>query len=135
MLLRFGPCSGKTSRPGSLVAVRHVVDGDTVAHLLDLGDSAYRRRNLFDVNVPEAVGETRAAGPEAKAFPERLLPPGLAVYVAIHKNRTTFQRLLRGVFDEVEPGEPMNTGGALVEAGHATRRDRTWQARRARWRG
>jgi len=107
--------------------VRYVIDGDTVALVLDLGDSAYRRRNvrLLDVNAPEVVGVTKAAGPEAKAFLERLLLPGLAVYVKTHRDRTTFERLLGEVFAEVEPGELRNVGDALVEAGHAT-----WPERR-----
>ncbi len=106
--------------------VRHVIDGDTVALVLDLRDSVYRRRNvrLLDVNTPEVVGETRAAGLEAKAFLERLLPPGLAVCVRTHKYRTTFERLLGEVFAEAEPGELRNVGDALVEAGHATRHER-----------
>ncbi len=106
--------------------VRYVIDGDTVALVLDLGDSVYRRRNvrLLDVNAPEVVGETRAAGLEAKAFLERLLPPGLVVYVRTHKDRTTFERLLGEVFAETEPGVLRNVGDALVEAGHATRPER-----------
>ena len=106
--------------------VRHVIDGDTVALVLDLGDSVYRRRNvrLLDVNTPVVVGETRAAGLEAKAFLERLPPPGLAVCVRTHKDRTTFERLLGEVFAEAEPGELRNVGDALVEAGHATRHER-----------
>ena len=106
--------------------VRYVIDGDTVALVLDLGDSVYRRRNvrLLDVNAPEVVGETRAAGLEAKAFMERLLPPGLAVYVRTYKDRTTFERLLGEVFAETEPGVLRNVGDALVEAGHATRPER-----------
>ena len=106
--------------------VRHVIDGDTVALVLDLGDSVYRRRNvrLLDVNAPEVVGETRAAGLQAKAFLERLLPLRLAVYVKTHKDRTTFERLLGEVFAETEPGELRNVDDALVEAGHATRPER-----------
>jgi len=91
--------------------------------VLELGDSVYRRRNvrLLGVNAPEMAG---AAGLEAKAFLERLLPPGLAVYVRTHKDRTTFERLLGDVFAETEPGELRYVGDALVEAGHATRPER-----------
>lgn len=103
--------------------VRYVIDGDTVALVLDLGDSVYRRRNVrpLDINAPEVVG---VAGLEAKAFLERLLPPGLAVYVRTHKDRTTFERLLGEVFAEAEPGELRNVGDALVEAGQASRPER-----------
>ena len=44
--------------------VRHVIDGDTVALVLDLGDSVYRRRNvhLLDINAPEVVGRRGRRG-------------------------------------------------------------------------
>lgn len=94
-----------------------------MALVLDLGDSVYRGRNvrLLAANAPEVVGATRAAGLEAKAFFEQLLPPSLAVYVRTHKDRSTFERLIGEVFAEVEPGELSNVGDALVETGHATR--------------
>jgi len=48
----------------------------------------------------------------------------LTVYVRTHKDRTTFERQLGGIFAETEPGELRNVGDALVEAGHATRHER-----------
>ena len=100
--------------------------GDTIRRLLWLADLVCRRRNvrLLDVNAPKVVGERRAAGLEAKAFLERLLPSGLAVYVRTLKDRTTFERLLGEVFAETGPGELGNVDDTLVEAGHATRSER-----------
>ena len=103
--------------------VRHVVDGDTVALVLDLGDSVHRRRNvrLLGVNAPEVVGGTQAKGLASKAFLEGLLPAGMAVYVRTFKDRTTFERLLGEIFFAGPDDELMSAGDALVEAGHAAR--------------
>lgn len=72
---------------------------------------------------PEGGGGDEGGG-APKAFLERLLPSGLAVYVRTLKDRTTFERLLGEVFAETEPGELGNVDDTLVEAGHATRPER-----------
>jgi endonuclease YncB( thermonuclease family) len=93
--------------------VLRIVDGDTAHLLLDLGwHISYEARcRIIGINSPEIA---TAAGLEAKAFAETLLPIGGAVTFASH-SLDKYGRPLGAITDA--DGEDF--GAHMLSAGHA----------------
>jgi micrococcal nuclease len=100
--------------PGEDVAVRDVVDGDTV--VVDGG----RTVRLLGVDTPETVHPERAVecyGPEASAYLAGLVPAGTAVrLVAGAEPRDRYGRTLAWVH---RAGDGLFVNAALVRDGYA----------------
>jgi micrococcal nuclease len=100
--------------------VVRVVDADTIDILIDLGLSIYKqeRVRLARVNAWETRGESRDMGMIAKAFVERILPPGSTVTVRTVKDKEKYGRYLAEVEFEAE-GAVVNLGDLLLAEGYA----------------
>jgi endonuclease YncB( thermonuclease family) len=92
--------------------VERIIDGDTIEVTLDLGWGLYKRDHvrIAGINAPEKV---TAAGKEAKAFIQTLLPVGADVTI-VSKQLDKYGRALA----EVLVGK-VSVGPAMVAAGHA----------------
>jgi len=100
--------------------VRHVVDGDTVDVLLDLGwyAYAYQSLRLAGIDTPELRGTTadvRATAHVARARVAALVDQR-PVLLRSHRQETTFGRFVADVFVPVEPASPVMAAWSGVEA-------------------
>lgn len=102
--------------------VRHVVDGDTIDCLVDLGINiyAYEVIRLAGLNAPESNrAATMAAGRAAKVYLEALLPPGTRVVLATKPAPDSFGRYIATV---TRADDGVDVNALLVASGHAERR-------------
>lgn len=99
--------------------VRHIVDGDTLDVLIDLGFNTYTYQTvrLRGVNAPE---RHEPAGRAAQDFLRRLLPIGTPVVITPHKDAVTFGRYVCDVTFLLSANE-FDLAEHLVQVGHAKR--------------
>ena len=97
-----------------------VIDDDTVRLRLDLGDPTYRRHSvrLLGVNAPEVVGETRAAGEEARDWLWELVS-GKKLRVRTIRDRRSFARYVADVYVEKHDGTLLSVADWMVQMGYA----------------
>lgn len=100
--------------------VRHVVDGDTLDVLLDLGwyQYAYQSIRLAGVDTPELRGtpaDVRAAAYAARDR-VRALVDQQPVLLRSHRQATTFGRFVADVFTPVDPSPAEAAAWRGVEA-------------------
>lgn len=98
--------------------VRHVVDGDTLDVLLDLGFNSYTYETLRirGIDAPE---RHTPQGREAQAYVREMLPPGAPVVVQTHKDRQTFGRYVADVSYVGWGGQLVDLATDLVVRGFA----------------
>jgi endonuclease YncB( thermonuclease family) len=98
--------------------LKRVVDGDTYLLLIDqgFGNTTTQRIRLRNIDTPEVVGETKAAGLAAAAYAEQLLA-GTQVTILTHKDERSFERWVADVY--LPDGKSL--ADLLVNAGHAIR--------------
>jgi micrococcal nuclease len=103
--------------------VEHIVDGDTIQVLLDLGDRTYRTRRvrLLGYNAPEIVGQNRAAGIAARDALAEIIPPDSRVYIETYLDRESFDRLLGHVYAPGNGDELLDVAGAMIASGHGAK--------------
>lgn len=79
--------------------VIHIVDGDTVDLSIDLGFYTIitERFRLLDINAPEMVGATRAAGQISKDWLAQKLTIPLPIHVETQK-ADSFRRWLANIY-------------------------------------
>lgn len=100
--------------------VERVVDGDTCAVLLDLGDRTYRMRRIriLGYDAPELFsGDDRARGAEAKAALEAIMPIASRVYVRTQLDRVSFDRLLGTVYVAGNDGGLHDVAELMISGG------------------
>ena len=103
--------------------VRHVVDGDTLDVLVDLGcrQYSYLTVRVKDVDTPELFAsnpEERAQAVRAKAFTiEEVM--GRHVLVRTYKDSQTFGRYLAEVLYQGGPGTLVSLADRLRAGGHS----------------
>lgn len=97
--------------------VRHIVDGDTLDVLVDLGLNAYKYDTvrLRGVDAPE---RHQPAGRAAQEFLHRLLPIGTPVVIRPYKDAVTFGRYVCDVTFQYA-GVEFDLATHLVSTGHA----------------
>jgi endonuclease YncB( thermonuclease family) len=85
--------------------VRHVVDGDTIDVLIDMGLNQYSYViiRVRGIDTPEMVGKHKVRGHEAKAFTQNLVE-GKPVRLTIFPARQTFGRYVADVEFPTETG-------------------------------
>ncbi len=108
----FGPYRG---------VAKHVVDGDTLDLLIDLGFNAYTYQTvrLRGIDAPEMYGgsaEEKVRGQASRAYLESLVPPLTPCVVTTWKDRQTFGRYVADI--TLESGDGL--AELMVAAGHAT---------------
>lgn len=109
----FGPYAG---------VVRHIVDGDTLDCLIDVGFNTYLYLiiRMTGINAPETNrASSKEAGRAARAYLEQLLPPGTKVVLHPKPDPDSFGRYI-AVVVKARDGADINM--AMVDAGHAERR-------------
>jgi endonuclease YncB( thermonuclease family) len=102
--------------------VRHVVDGDTIDCLVDLGINIYVYEvvRLAGLNAPESNrAATMTAGRAAKVYLEAQLPPGTRVVLATKPDPDSFGRYIAGV---TRADDGVDVNALLVASGYAERR-------------
>ena len=107
----FGPYRG---------VVKHIVDGDTLDVMLDVGLNRYPyvTLRLRGVDAPEINrAATRVAGQAARDFVATLAPLGTPCVVTTEPDAQTFGRYVA----TVTLADGTDLGDALVAAGHAVR--------------
>lgn len=104
--------------------IRRVVDGDTIVVVLRVGPGVelVEKLRLRGLDCPE---RDTAEGKAAKRFTESLLPPGREVTLSTTKP-DKYDRYLADVFVSAGSGETLFLNNALLEHGHAVRKD-AWQ--------
>lgn len=102
--------------------VRHVIDGDTFDCLVDLGFSSfqYLTVRVRNVDTPEVVGASRAAGLAAKARTEALCLGSAVALSTYATDRTTFGRWVADVTVWID-GQPQDLASVLRAEGHDVR--------------
>jgi micrococcal nuclease len=99
--------------------VVHVVDGDTIDVIIDLGFhiAMEERLRLLRVNTPEKFGPTKEAGLAAKDYVESKL---MDKDIVIHTEKAdSFKRWLAEVWYINEDGEQVNFNDELLANGIA----------------
>ncbi len=102
--------------------VERVVDGDTCAVLLDLGDRTYRMRRIriLGYDAPELFsGTDREAGARAKAALEAIMPIASRVYIRTQLDRVSFDRLLGTVYVAGADGALHDVAELMISGGHS----------------
>lgn len=106
-----------------MAIVRHIVDGDTIDCLVDVGfnDYVYRVIRLAGIDAPELNRrETREAGQAARDYLLLLAPPGTPVLLQAKPDHDSFGRYIAELFF----GNGSSTlSAAMVEGGHAVWRE------------
>lgn len=114
--------------------VRHIVDGDTLDLLIDLGfnDYVYRTVRLMGLKDGVMAGmdapeinrvATREAGMLAKAWLTACCGPGSSVLAQTLPDPDSFGRYLAVLYLSTDPSHMLDVGGQMVRAGHAVWRD------------
>lgn len=102
--------------------VVRIIDGDTLDLNVDLGFRAWRMKERFrlaGINAPESNRAASApAGKAARDYLSAMLPAGCEVTIQTAKDPDNFGRWIATVWHD---GACLND--ALVEAGHAVRRE------------
>lgn len=100
--------------------VRHIVDGDTIDVLLDLGwyAYAYHSLRLAGIDTPELRGTSAGVRATAQAARDRVvaLVDQRPVLLRSHRQETTFGRFVADVFVPVEAGSSVPVTWSGVEA-------------------
>lgn len=98
--------------------VERVIDGDTVAVVLDLGWGLYKRDHIrvAHINAPET---NTTLGKQAKSYAEELLPVSLEVTVVSHSLDKYGRALATILFPDKSGSEPLDFGATMVKMGHA----------------
>jgi len=98
------------------VNVVRVIDGDTVEMEVDMGNHIRWRAHfrLRGINAPEMK---TAAGPDAKAFLERLIGCGVARAQTFKPDK--YGRWLVDIWTACEGGGDRSVNQAMIGAGHA----------------
>lgn len=108
--------------------VRHVVDGDTVDVMLDLGwyQYAYQSIRLAGIDTPELRGTSGSERARAIGARDRVgaLVEGRPVLLRSHKQKTTFGRFVADVFVPVEA--TVEEPAAWVDVERLDVSDRIW---------
>jgi len=96
------------------------VDGDTVAVSVNTGFRTFINLDIrvMNYNSPEIVGANKAAGLAARAFVDKLIPPGSPIILHTTRDRRSFNRYLGHVWFYDENGELNDLGIQVVKAGH-----------------
>jgi micrococcal nuclease len=109
-----------------------VIDGDTIHVKIDLGMRVFRETSvrIAGIDAPElrsGTEEERVRGAAAGSCLRDLLlgdfDDFMPVYLRTHKDATTFDRYLADVFVKDDDGALLDVGEAMVQAGHAVRRE------------
>ena len=133
-IVRFGDDSSVRRADGATKAelftygavIRRVVDGDTVVIAIEVAPAVWleEKLRLRGLDCPEL---STPEGKVAKRFIDGLLPAGTAVIISTTKP-DKYDRYLADVFAPAESGEPVFVNNALLENGHAERKD-AWEFR------
>lgn len=116
------PASIRTPYGPYRAVVRHVVDGDTLDALVDLGFNqfSYQTIRLAGIDAPEKNrAATKEAGLAAKRFLEGLVPVGTQVVLVTEPDPDSFGRYIA----IVDRSDGVEINQALVDAGHAVFRE------------
>lgn len=104
-----------TREPLGPVAVRSVLDGDTVVLVSNVGPRVVR---LIGIDTPEVAHPDRGMepfGPEASDFTKTLLPPGTMLWVELDRHeQDAYGRLLAYLY-RADPHGPFRIGGQRVQ--------------------
>ena len=110
--------------------ITRVVDGDTVDAVVDLGFGVTmpQRLRLLNINAPEMVGKSKAAGIAAREHLAKLLRDHTlyleadiaVVAIRSHKDKSdSFGRYLAELLGEDDEGRMVNLNDRMVADGHA----------------
>jgi micrococcal nuclease len=102
--------------------VRHVVDGDTLDLLVDVGFNVYPYEviRLRGIDAPEKNREaTKVAGVAAMVYLESLLPIGTKVLLITRPDPDSFGRYIG---DVIRVSDKMQINEQMIASGHAERR-------------
>lgn len=110
--------------------IDRIVDGDTLDVDIDLGMNVHvhERLRLKGIDTPEIYGVKKDSpeyqdGMEAKAYLQKLIPPGSLVKVRTFKDKKgKYGRYIADVlYVEPDDGHTVNVAEALIEKGHGER--------------
>lgn len=110
--------------------ITRVVDGDTVDAVVDLGFGVTmpQRLRLLNINAPEMVGKSKAAGIAAKEHLQKLIFDHTlyqeaeigVVAIRSHKDKSdSFGRYLAELLGEDDDGRMVNLNDRMVADGYA----------------
>ena len=101
--------------------LRRIVDGATLVIAIDVAPDIFHteKLRLRGLDCPEL---STAEGKAAKRFAESLFRPGTEVTISTTKP-DKYDRYLADVFVPSDAGEPVFLNNALLENGHAVRKD------------
>lgn len=106
--------------------VEHVVDGETLDILFDMGMNVFVRKRvaLHGIKTPRIYGTKKESeefqkGMEAKAFVEERLPPNKTVWTQVFEDKEHDASYTVIVFFQDDGGKHVNIGQLLLEDGLA----------------